>query len=501
MRKKSVRLVRAASVASVLVLLLGILAACGSGDPTPRPAATATLFPTATPGLSAGDVTDIITQALQGQPEPAAGLTSDQVERIIAQAIEGVESLSAEDVAKIAQDAVAAASHGRLTEEELLAAVADAATQAAVVAAEAAVFQSEWDKLIAAAQKEGTLRAVQGDASSRDFAGVVEEFERKFGIEVLVETGRARVTLDKVLAERANGRYETDTWQAGGIPSGSFGRLANAGGLIPVADWLIEPYVKDPSNWINGEIVYGDQASRDILCYSSNVRLTTRVINTDLVEPDEIKTVWDLLDPKWGNGLQVEASDPRFGAEGISTYTPLFANPLGKDWYERYWREARPTLQVDTRAALDGIIRGTYAIGTVGAAGDIQLEEALALGLPIQEIEIVGFPTWRVGSGGCIGVSDRAPHPNAAKLFVNWLLSEEGWDVRVRTVTANPESAGGSTAHGISLIKGYSEDHLDAQDLLQEGEKWYSIQTDAVGVQTSADALVWVKSVIDPLGY
>ncbi|MEE8517982.1 MAG: extracellular solute-binding protein, partial [Dehalococcoidia bacterium] len=342
-------------------------------------------------------------------------------------------------------------------------------------------FVAEWDALIAAAKEEGDLRAVQGDASSRDFAGLMSAFERKFDINVAVTTGRAREIADRVLAERQNGRFETDTWQSGGIPRGTFGRVANAGSFIPVADWLIEPYVKDPSNWINGELIFGDEAARDILCYASNVRLTTRVINTDLVQADEIKTVWDLLDPKWGDGLQVESNDPRFGAEGVSTYTPLFANPLGKEWYERYWDEARPTMQVDTRAAIDGLIRGTYAIGTVGAAGDIQLEEALALGLPIEEIEIVGFPTWRVGSGGCVAIHKNAPHPNAAKLFVNWMLSREGWATRVITVTADPESAGGSTAHSLPLINGYSVDHLDDQDLLQEGEKWYSIQTDPVG--------------------
>ena len=358
---------------------------------------------------------------------------------------------------------------------------------------------AEWDALVAAAQEEGKLHSIQGGSQGRDFAVLMDHFGELFDIEVVVTTGQARGIADRVIAERANGLFEVDIWQTGGIPTGSFGRVATADSFIPVRDWFVEPYASNPDNWLNGELVLGDVDFEDILCYASNVRLAEWVINTDIVDPAELQTVDDLL--KWDDGQIVMTTDPRFGAEGISTITPLFVSDAGREWYERLWNEAKPTLTTDVGQGLDGLIRGTYAIADIGGAGDTQLQEALQLGFPIAEHEVEGFPTWRVGGGGCFAVFKNAVNPNAAKLFGNWLLSEEGWNARVDTINQIPESVGGSTYNSIPLIKGYSVEHIEPRLRLAEGESWYSVQTDPKAEAIAADALAWATEVITNAGY
>jgi ABC-type Fe3+ transport system substrate-binding protein len=54
------------------------------------------------------------------------------------------------------------------------------------------------------------------------------------------------------------------------------------------------------------------------------------------------------------------------------------------------------------------------------------VEKAIKQGLPIgQTLDLTEGGTLSSG-GGTISFIDRAPHPNAAKVFVNWLLSREG---------------------------------------------------------------------------
>jgi len=69
----------------------------------------------------------------------------------------------------------------------------------------------------------------------------------------------------------------------------------------------------------------------------------------------------------------------------------------------------------------------------------------------VKNLDIAGFQ-----AGDVIVLFNRAPHPNAAKLFINWVLTKEGqtaWSATVKENSArtdvpivNPDSAPGKTA-------------------------------------------------------
>jgi hypothetical protein len=81
------------------------------------------------------------------------------------------------------------------------------------------------------------------------------------------------------------------------------------------------------------------------------------------------------------------------------------------------------------------------------------------------------------------------------------MLSEEGWNARISTMSQIPEAIGGSAHSSVPLIKGYSSEHMEPRLRLQEGEMWYSVQTDPNAEAIAAEALAWATEVITNAGY
>ena len=98
-------------------------------------------------------------------------------------------------------------------------------------------------------------------------------------------------------------------------------------------------------------------------------------------------------------------------------------------------RELEPQVvaYADARAYADGLALGTWDIGMFGGTGDDAVEELIELGLPVAEFPhtLAVSPDTPTPGGfadlsGEVAIFDSAPHPNAARLYVNWLLSHEG---------------------------------------------------------------------------
>lgn len=88
----------------------------------------------------------------------------------------------------------------------------------------------------------------------------------------------------------------------------------------------------------------------------------------------------------------------------------------------------KPVFSRDRRQLTDWLIRGTYPISF--DAADDQLERMRKEGLPVQAIySLPDLPGTLSGGEG----QSHAPHPNAAKVFVNWIASKEGLEVYSRT--------------------------------------------------------------------
>jgi len=150
----------------------------------------------------------------------------------------------------------------------------------------------------------------------------------------------------------------------------------------------------------------------------------TLFINPTQVQPGEIKSYRDLLDPKWKSKMVM--NDPRRAGPGQATFTFFYRHPdLGPDFI-RALATQDITIMRNFQQEVDSVGQGRYPI-LIGTA-DAIAEERIRQGVPVQ---IVDPRTLKEGgdvspANGALGLINKAPHPNAAKVYINWLLSKEG---------------------------------------------------------------------------
>ena len=298
---------------------------------------------------------------------------------------------------------------------------------AAFGAAAPANFEQEWSKLVAAAQQEGTLSIASGGAPSRQYRPVVDLYSKKFNIKVEVSTGNATDTVNRVLAERKAGKFTIDVALISSRENQQ--RLVPSESLVPMTTVLFHPEVLDMSAWYKKRHMYADKFGKFALINHAGLEDQYEAwYNTDKIKEAEIATLAkqaDIFDPKWKGKIAGQGmGDPSGIRQMIDSY---FEPDRGPDWVRRYITSAGVTFSDDRRILETWLVNGRFPIHFIATG----TEEYVALarkGLPIKpHVMIKKQGVLRAsGSGCCISAFANAPHPNAAKLFINWFLTKEG---------------------------------------------------------------------------
>lgn len=277
--------------------------------------------------------------------------------------------------------------------------------------------REEWERVIQAAKKEGSL-AVIGPTGAERRDSLTVPFQKKYGISVEYWADPAPGIPTRITAERQAGKYLWDIVIAGAIED----VILPLKVLEPIEPALILLDVKDPKQWRGGAMEFLDPG-RQVLVMTPFQR-GVLFVNTQLADPKAFKSYKDLLDPKWSG--KIVADDPRKAGPGQATFTFFFLHPELGASYIRSLAEQKLTFMKNYSQEVDAIGRGKFpiAIGT----SDSLVEERIKQGIPIA---IIDPRQLREGSdvspaSGVIGLFNRAPHPNAAKLYLNWMLSQEG---------------------------------------------------------------------------
>jgi iron(III) transport system substrate-binding protein len=254
-----------------------------------------------------------------------------------------------------------------------------------------------------------------------DRLATFSEFQKKYPeIKVVAVPGSTSQISQRVMSERRAGKYLADLYISG---SGVAYSLYQQKALDPIKPMLILPEVVDESKWWSGKHTYHDDEGRYIFAFNGNDQ-SWFSHNTRLVNPKEFSSYWDFLNPKW-KGLIVSL-DPTMGAAGGGYLNFFYHNPkLGPEFIRRLLIEADLTPSRDMRQMVDWLAVGKYSIALTQPTG---VYDAKNQGLPVDNFDTSIFKEGASLSttSGNLALFNRAPHPNGAKVLVNWLLSREG---------------------------------------------------------------------------
>ena len=254
------------------------------------------------------------------------------------------------------------------------------------------------DKLVEAAKAEGTLTLYTSIAQN-DLQPLISPFEEKYGIKVVPWRASGDTVLQRVIQEQKAGRNTVDSVH---ISAPEMEALHREGMFQPVespyfAD-LLPGTVPEHKEWV-----------------STLLSVFVQGYNTNLVKKEELpKTYEDLLDPKWKGKLGFEVED-------IDWFTTVVQN-MGEEKGLKYFRDLVAGNGLSIR-------KGHSLLNTLVAAGEVPIGLTLYNYMP-EQAKKEGAPIdWfalepAIARANGIGVIKTAPHPNAAALFEDYMLTE-----------------------------------------------------------------------------
>jgi iron(III) transport system substrate-binding protein len=295
-----------------------------------------------------------------------------------------------------------------------------AAALAISCAAPAAAQETDWNKLVAAAKKEGEVTMFQsGNPGRRQW--LMERWRKDYPeikIDPTMLVGAAM--LQRIKVEREAGKYLWDLSIGG--PTSLYSVIAN-GIIDPLQPELILPEVKDEKVWGGWKDAFYDADRKYILGVLNDFEPIW--YNAKLVPPTEVKEkgIRILLDPKYRS--KTIWTDPRDAGPG-QLFAVFLHKALGEEDYKKFILEQKPLIFRAGDQATEAMVRerGMFFMGPVLSDRLRQYEQA---GMKFDMRPLGNEPQHGfLGTDGVsVAVFNKRPHPNASRLFVNWLLSKQ----------------------------------------------------------------------------
>jgi len=294
-----------------------------------------------------------------------------------------------------------------------------------VDSARSAEPQDEWAKIIEAAKKEGKIVA-GGPPTAILRQKYKETFEKRFAVELELVSAPGPQNAGRATAEFKAGVRYFDVLHGG---SGTLEPLVYDNVLAPFSDYMILPEIKDPRQWWGGHM-WEDNVKTNRFIYSFSADFSTPPFyNTDLVKPGELSSYDDLLLPKWKG--KIGFFEPRMPSAGQGLWGFLM-KIKGKDFLQKL-AEQNLFISRDGKQIADALAKGTLAVG-LGVSQRF-VDPYIKTGLPIKPLMSIKEGMGGSNGFGTVAVMKNAPHPNAAKGYINWLLGKEGQDLYGRALT------------------------------------------------------------------
>jgi iron(III) transport system substrate-binding protein len=277
-------------------------------------------------------------------------------------------------------------------------------------------WKADWEATQRAAEKEGRLiiYGPKGIDQQRLYTDVFQQAFPK--IKVNYTPGRISEIISRIMGEQRAGIRQADLVLGG--TDILLGTLKAKGFLQPIRPVLILPEVLDTGAWFKRKLWFADMEDKFVAMWRA-VPYTAACINTNLIKANEFKSYWDLLNPKWKG--KIVSQDLRIGSARNQMYAIYVREDLGPKYLTRLYSEMDMTISRSLPQISDWIAGGKFAI----ALGGIECQDMTAKGLPVAPIHLEGLAAVGAGTDPAAFLAS-APHTNAAKIFLNWILTREG---------------------------------------------------------------------------
>jgi len=318
-------------------------------------------------------------------------------------------------------------------------------------------WKKDWEQTLAAARKEG-----QVNVYIYRYEGLLQDFKRDYpGINVVAVTGRGNELTNRIIAERRAGRYLADVYSGG--TNSLYNTLYKGKALDPFKPLLVLPEVTDVTKWFGNEHRYADPDGKYIFAFIGSPSNAQLAYNTKLVNPKEFKSYNDVINPKWKG--KIVSLDPRDTGLGATMQFYYYSPEIGPEFMKKFFGGMDITYAKNFRQMTDWLAQGKFAI----CMGCKDSARAKNQGLPVDDFDT---NHWKEGSsfsagGGSISYLNQAPHPNAAKVFLNWFLSRKG-QIALQKL-GDPDDPANSRRIDIP------KDDIPPDNRLQPGVKYFDV--------------------------
>jgi iron(III) transport system substrate-binding protein len=277
-----------------------------------------------------------------------------------------------------------------------------------------------WNALVEAADKEGELIVQsQPNQAARDF--ILREFPKAYpAIKVSLSVVPEAQFLARVRTERQAEKYLWDVAVAGF--TGGY-RLSKEGIVDPFLPELVDPDVNKPELWGGWDEAFMDLEKKYVFAMSAFI--ASPWYDALRIPPRKVERLGlkVLLDPEYEG--KVVWHDPTVQGSGTS-YAVLVRLKLGEDGLKKAMIDQKPLMVQQQNQVVEAIARGTHWIG-IGPPVRSLIAPFTQAGI---KTDVRGFgpspdANLMAGGGSGIYVFNKRPHPNATRVFVNWLLSRD----------------------------------------------------------------------------